>query len=158
VNYAINSFISWYKSNALITVPLSIGLVLILGFFVWYKSAQIFNGIGNMWFAIKMSAQGRQLQRELESADVQKKEIEKTLVELALSKKDLDAAKAETDQLKKVFNDQSKTAAEKVAEFQNAVADEPVHTPTDNVTTEGLCARAKAIGASAATTAALCGQ
>jgi hypothetical protein len=77
---------------------------------------------------------------------------------LAVAKKDLEVEKAETDRLKKVFNDQAKTAAEKVAEFKKAVADDPVHTPTDNVTTEDLCARAKAIGSSAATIAALCGQ
>jgi biopolymer transport protein ExbB/TolQ len=158
MNYAINSFVKWFKANALITIPLSVGLVLILGFFVWYKSAGILNALGNTWFAAKMSWQGRQLQKELDSAIEQKKEIDKTLLELAQSKQELTSVKAEKDRLEKVFNDQSKTAAEKVAEFRKAVADDPVHTPTDNVTTEDLCARAKAIGSSAATIAALCGQ
>jgi hypothetical protein len=158
MNYAINSFGKWFKANALITIPLTVGLVLILGFFIWYKSAGILNAFGNTWFAAKMSWQGRQLQKELDNAAEQKKEIEQTLLDLAVAKKDLEVEKAETDRLKKVFNDQAKTAAEKVAEFKKAVADDPVHTPTDNVTTEDLCARAKAIGSSAATIAALCGQ
>jgi biopolymer transport protein ExbB/TolQ len=158
VNYAINSFVKWFKANALITIPLTVGMVLILGFFVWYKSAGILNAFGNTWFAAKMSWQGRQLQKELDNAAEQKKEIEQTLLDLAVAKKDLEVEKAETDRLKKVFNDQAKTAAEKVAEFKKAVADDPVHTPTDNVTTEDLCARAKAINASAATITAVCGH
>lgn len=103
-----------------------------------------------------MSWQGRKVEAELESAAAQQKEIDKTLTEFAVAKKELEIAKAETDALKKVFNDHSKSAAEKVAEFKKAVADDPVRTPTDNVTSEDLCARAKAIGASAATIQSLC--
>jgi biopolymer transport protein ExbB/TolQ len=158
MNYAINSFVKWFKANALITIPLSVGLVLILGFFVWYKSAGILNALGNTWFAAKMSWQGRELKKELDSAAEQKKEIDKTLLELAQSKQELTSIKAEKDRLEKVFNDQSKTAAEKVAEFRKAVADDPVRTPTDNITTEDLCQRARALGASDATVSALCGN
>lgn len=158
MNYAINSFGKWFKSNALITVPVSVGLVLILGLVVWYKGSQVWNGIGNYLFHRQINAEQVRVQKELEGAAEQKRALEQTLIELAAAKRDLADVKAEKDRLEKIFNDQSKTAAEKVAEFKKAVADDPVHTPTDNVTTESLCARAKAIGSSAATVAALCEQ
>lgn len=103
-----------------------------------------------------MSWQERSVQKELESAAAQQKEIDQTLLELALAKQEKEAAKAETDRLKQVFHDQSKTAAEKVAEFKQAMANNPVTTPTDGITSEDLCARSKALGASAAVTATLC--
>lgn len=137
---------------------IGIALVVILIAFLWYKGTQVWNGIGNMWFAAKMSWQDKNVKKELDSAAEQKKVIEQTLREFADAKEELQTVKSEKDRLEKLFNDQSKTAAEKVAEFKKAVADDPVHTPTDNVTTEDLCARAKAIGSSAATISALCGQ
>lgn len=118
----------------------------------------LLNAAGNAIFAVKMSLQERNVQKELDSAVVQQKEIDKTLTELALAKQEKEAAKAETDRLKQVFSDQSKSAAEKVAEFKKSMADEPTHTPTDNVTTESLCERARTMGASAATVKALCGN
>ena len=135
---------------------MAIGVVIILASLIWWFQAKLWNGIGNAIFAAKMSWQEKNLQKELESAAAQQKEIDKTLTELALAKQEKEAAKAETDRLKKVFNDQSKTAAEKVAEFKKAMATEPVVTPTDGITSEDLCARSKALGASATVTAALC--
>jgi hypothetical protein len=76
--------------------------------------------------------------------------------EFAAAKAELEMVKAEKDRLEKIFNDTSKTAAEKVAAFKAAVSDDPRHTPTDNVTIGDLCARARAANASAATVAALC--
>lgn len=145
---------NWIKRSPIV----SGAVVVLLAIFIWYKGTQVWNGVGNMIFAAKMSWQGRQLKSELDSAADQKKEIDKTLTEFAVAKKELESVKAEKDRLEKVFNDQSKTAAEKVAEFNKAMADDPEHTATDNVTTESLCARAKAIGASAATVSAVCGQ
>lgn len=153
-NYMINSFLKWIKGNPII----AIGAVIILAILTWYFQTKIWNGIGNTIFAAKMTWQGRSVQKDLESAAAQQKEIDKSLTELAVRKKELEAVKAETDRLKNVFNDQSKTAAEKVAEFKKAVADDPVHTPTDNISSEDLCARARAIGASPTTVAAVCGQ
>ncbi|HSE25756.1 MAG TPA: hypothetical protein VLB68_29085 [Pyrinomonadaceae bacterium] len=153
-NLLINVVINWVKSHPIVwVIPGAI-----LAFFIWYKSTQLWNGIGNFVFATKMSWQGKELKKELDSAEAQKKEIDKTLTEYAVAKKELESIKVEKDRLEKVFNDQSKTAAEKVAEFRQSAASEPEHTATDNVTTESLCARARAIGASAATVAAVCGQ
>lgn len=152
MNYAINSLLKWFKSNPII----AIATVLVLAIFIWYFQAKLWNGVGNAIFAARMSWQNRSVQKELESAAAQQKEIDKTLTELAVAKKEVESAKAETDRLVKVFNDQSKTAAEKVAEFKKAMATEPVTTATDGITSEDLCARAKALGASASVTAALC--
>lgn len=154
MNYLINSLIKWLKGNPVITIAIAIVLVII----IWRFQAKLLNGFGNAIFAAKMSWQERSVQKELESAAVQQKEIDKTLTNLAVAKRELEITKAESDRLKQVFNDQSKTAAEKVAEFKKAMAAEPVTSPTDGITSEDLCARAKAIGASGATIAALCGQ
>lgn len=148
----INSLIKWLKSNPIIAA----GIVIILIVFIWWFQITVWNGIGNTIFAAKMTWQGRSVQKDLESAAAQQKEIDKTLTELALAKQEKEAAKAETDRLKQVFNDQSKTAAEKVAEFKKAMATQPVVTPTDGITSESLCERAKAVGASAATIQSLC--
>lgn len=150
----INSILKWAKSNPIIVV----GIVVILVIFIWWFQAKLWNGIGNAIFAAKMSWQERSVEKELESAAAQQKEIDKTLTELAVAKKELEITKAESDRLKQVFYDQSKTAAEKVAEFKQAMADNPVTTPTDGITSEDLCARSKALGASAAVTATLCRQ
>lgn len=152
MNYLLNS----------IPKPVQIGIVIVLGavlfFFLWYKGTQLWNGIGNFFFHRQINAERVKVQKELDDAVEQKKQFELTLQELAVAKKDYADAKAEKDRLEGIFNDQSKSAAAKVAAFKAAVADDPVNTPTDNVTTEDLCARAKAIGASAATVAAVCGR
>jgi biopolymer transport protein ExbB/TolQ len=158
MNYAINSFGKWFKANALITIPLSVGLVLILGFFVWYKSVGILNALGNAWFAAKMSWQGRQLQKELDSADVQKKEIEQTLIEFAKSKEALAAATKEREIREEIFNDKTKNAKEKVQAYEAAISAAPVRTDPTGVTVDDLCQRARAIGSSQATIDALCAR
>lgn len=142
----------------MVQVGIVFAVTLSLVLFLWYKGAQTWNGIGNFLFHRQINAERQRVIKDLESAAEQKKVLEQTLRELAEAKKDLETVKAEKDRLEKIFNDQSKTAAEKVAEFKKAVADDPEHSPTDNITTEDLCARAKAIGSSAATIAALCGQ
>lgn len=150
----INSVIKWLQGNPIIAA----GIVIILIAFIWWFQITLWNGIGNTIFAAKMTWQGRSVQKDLESAAAQQKEIDKTLTDLAVAKKELEITKAESDRLKQVFNDQSKTAAEKVAEFKKAMATQPVITSTDGITSESLCERAKAVGASAATVAALCRQ
>lgn len=154
MNWMNNSVIKWLKGNPIIAA----GIVIILIAFIWWFQITLWNGIGNTIFAAKMTWQGRSVQKDLESAATQQKEIDKTLTDLAVAKKELEITKAESDRLKQVFNDQSKTAAEKVAEFKKAMATQPVVTPTDGITSESLCERAKAVGASAATVAALCRQ
>ena len=156
MNNIINSILNKIPPvvQAGIVVVLIIGLVL----FIWYKGTQVWNGIGNFLFHRQINAERTKVSAELEAAAEQKKVLEQTLRDLAEAKKDLETVKAEKDRLEKVFNDQSKTAAEKVAEFKKSLADDPAHSPTDNITTEDLCARAKAIGSSAATISALCGH
>lgn len=138
---------------------LAIGVALILGLVIWFGGVtKAWNSIGNRLFARQMNAKRAEVQKELDDAAAQKKVLEQTLLEYKQAKEELTAVKAEKDRLEKIFNDKSKAASEKVAEFKAALADDPVHTSTDNITTDDLCARAKAIGSSAATIAALCGQ
>ena len=154
MNRLINDILNSIPKPILYVVGAGIAVLLLI--FVLYKGSVIWNGIGNAWFAAKMSWQGKKLQTELESAAETKKELEKTLGELSEAQRNYAEIKQEKDRLEKVFNDQSKTAAEKVAAFRSSVADDPQHTPTDSITNTDLCARAKAIGASAATIAAVC--
>lgn len=156
MNYLLNSTIG--KIPSPIRWAIGIALVGIIIFFLWYKGTQVWNGIGNYFFHRQINAERAKVQKELESAAEQKKELEKTLTELAVAKSELESVKAEKDRLEKVFNDTSKSASQKVAEFKKAVADDPIATPTDGITSEDLCARSKAIGASAATVAAVCGH
>jgi hypothetical protein len=135
-----------------------VGLVVILAILLVFKGQQVWNGIGNKIFEWKIGKKQEEVNKDLADAARQKVLLEQSLKELKAAKEELTAAKAETDRLKGIFDDSSKNSAQKVAEFKKAVSDNPVHTPTDNVTTEDLCARAKAIGSSPGTIAAVCGQ
>lgn len=157
MNHLINKGIGWYKSNALITIPATVGLVLILGFFIWYQGSHVWNGVGNMWFAAKMSWQQKNLQKELESVPAQKKALEETFIELAKSKEALAAATREREIREEIFNDKTKTAKEKLQIYESVMSAAPVHTDPSGVTTNDLCTRAKALGSSQPTIDALCG-
>lgn len=154
MNYVINSILKWIKVNPIIVI----GIVIILAIFIWYFQTKLWNGVGNLVFAAKMTWQEKNLQKELDSAAAQQKEIDQTLLELAKSKEALAAAKREREIAEKIFDDKSKTAKEKVAAYEAALQGAPVHTDSSGVTVNDLCARAKAIGASAATVASLCGN
>lgn len=103
-----------------------------------------------------MSWQGRQLQKELDSATEQKKEIEQTLIEFAKSKEALAAATKEREIREEIFNDKTKNAKEKVQAYEAAVSAAPVHTDPTNISTDDLCRRARSLGSSQATIDALC--
>jgi len=156
LNHLINSVLNKIPSS--VKVISGLAIVVILVFFLWYKGTQIWNGIGNWLFHRQINAEREKVQKELESAAEQKKALELTMREFAAAKAELEMVKAEKDKLVKVFNDQSKTASEKVAIFKAAVADDPRVTPTDGVTISDLCQRARTANASAATVTALCGQ
>jgi len=134
------------------------GVTVILLILLWLYATKGINGIQSFIFYKKANAEQAKINADLEKAKQQQAIIDQTLRDYKQAKADYDSVKAEKDKLEKVFNDQSKSAAEKVAAFKAALADDPVHTPTDNVTTDDLCARAKAIGSSPATITALCGQ
>lgn len=144
------------------TVPrlyLAVGavvLVVVLTLGWWFYGTRAWNGIGNWLFHRQINAERAKVQKDLDAAAETKKALEQTLFELAQSKKELVTVKAEKDRLEQVFNDKSKTASEKVAAFKAAVADDPISTPTDGVTVDALCQRARSTNASAATVAALC--
>ncbi len=146
---SIPNFIKW---------PIIAGFVLILGFFVVFKGQQVWNGIGNKIFEWKIGKKQADVNKDLADAAKQKAVLEQSLRELKEAKEELTTAKAETDRLKGIFNDSSKSSAAKVAEFNKAIADDPVSTPTDGITINDLCQRAKDSSASPATIAALCGQ
>lgn len=142
----------------LIKWPIIAGIVIILGIFVVFKGQQVWNGVGNKIFEWKIGKKQEEVNKDFAEAAKQKAALEQSLKELKAAKEELTAAKAETDRLKGIFNDSSKTSAAKVEAFRKAVADDPVHTATDGVTIDSLCERAKTSGSSAATVAALCGQ
>lgn len=148
----------WSTAHKLIVGVLSAGVLIIFVLFLWYRGTQIWNGIGNYFFHKQINAERVKVQKDLDDAAAQKQVLEQTLKELAEVKKDYADVKAEKDRLETFFNDQSKTAAEKVTAFKASLVDDPERTSTDNVTTESLCERARAIGSSPATIAALCGQ
>lgn len=152
MNYLLNSVLKWLKSNPIITIA----IVIVLAIFIWYFQTKLWNGVGNLVFAAKMSWQGRSVQKVLESAAAQQKEIDNTLLELAKSKEALAAAQREREIAEKIFDDKNSTAKEKVAAYEAAMQGAPVHTDPTGVTVSDLCTRAKAIGASAATVASLC--
>lgn len=138
---------------------LGVGIVVVFSLLMWFGVlTKAWNGLGNWLFSRQINAERVKVQKDLDKAAEQKKLLEQTLLEYKQAKEELVTVKAEKDRLEQVFNDKSKTATDKVAEFKAAAADNPVHTPTDNITSDDLCARAKAIGSSPATIAALCGQ
>lgn len=141
-----------------IKIAIGVGLAIILVLFLVFKGQQAWNGIGNKIFEWKIGKKQEDVNKDLADAAKQKVVLEQSLKELKQAKEELTAAKAETDRLKGIFNDSSKTSAAKVEEFRKAVADDPVHTPTDGITIDSLCERAKASNSSPATVAALCGQ
>jgi len=156
MNHLINSVLNKIPSPVKVIGGLALAVILI--FFLWHKGTQIWNGIGNWLFHHQINAEREKVQKELESAAEQKKALELTMLELATAKGELKVVKAEKDRLEKIFNDTSKTAAEKVAIFKAEVANDPKQTATDNITISDLCLRARAANASAATITALCGQ
>lgn len=143
---------------SIVKYPILVGLAILLILFVVFKGQTTWNHIGNKIFEWKIGRKQEEVNKDLADAARQKILLEQSLKELQQAKEELVTAKAETDRLKGIFNDSSKTSAAKVAEFKKAVSDDPVHTPTDNITTNDLCERAKVIGASPATIATLCGQ
>lgn len=149
----INSILKWLKANPIV----AIGIVIILVIFIWWFQTKLWNGVGNAIFAAKMTWQERSVQKELESAAAQQKEIDQTLLELAKSKEALAAAAKEREIAETIFNDKTATAKEKVAAYEALRNSTPIAGDTTNADLNSLCARAIKIGASAATTAALCG-
>lgn len=129
-------------------------VVLSIGWFVGFS--RVWNGIGNALFHRQINAERQKVDKELAEAAETKKALEQTLLEYGQAKKEIVTVKAEKDKLEQIFNDKSRTAQDKVAAFKAAVADDPVVTPTDGVTVDALCQRARSTNASAATIAALC--
>lgn len=149
---------AWISAqSAGMKIAAAFALIVLLSIGWWFYGAQVWNGIGNKVFEWKIGKKQEQVNKELADAAEQKKILEQTLFEYAQSKKELEAVKAEKDRLEQVFNDKSKTASEKVAEFKKIAGSEPEHTATDGVTLNELCERAKAAGASQSTINSLCG-
>lgn len=137
----------------------AIGAGIILSLFIWFGGiTKAWNGIGN-WIADRqIKAERVKVQKELDQAAEQKKVLEQTLLDYKQAKEELVAVKAEKDRLEQVFNDKSKSASDKVAEFKATISAPVVRANTDNITIDDLCARAKASDASAAVQSALCGN
>lgn len=156
MNYLLNSIIA--KIPTPIRWAIGIALIAIVLFFLWYKGTQLWNGIGNYFFHRQINSERAKVQKELDDAAAQKQELEKTLVEFAKAKEALAAASREREIREEIFNDKTTTAKEKLQIYQDVMSAAPVHTDPTGVTVSDLCERAKAIGSSAATIAALCGE
>jgi hypothetical protein len=137
---------------------LATGAAVILLLLLWYQGGRLWNGVGNYFFRREMNQARAEVQKQLDEAAAQKKELEHTLIQLDGAKKDLAAAETARAEMERVFNDKFKTAGEKVAAFRDSLSDAPVHTDTTGITTSALCERAKANNASPGTIAALCAQ
>lgn len=136
-----------------------VGLIVALGLMIWFGVlTKAWNGIGNFFFHRQANELSQEVKDQLAKAAEQKKALEQTLLELAKSKEDLAKATKAREEAEKIFNDSSKTAKEKVAAFEAAMSASPTPTDPRNVSTEDLCARAKAAGTDPAIIAALCGQ
>jgi F0F1-type ATP synthase membrane subunit b/b' len=146
------------STPSIVKWPIIVGLAIILTLFLIFRGQTMWNGIGNKIFEWKIGKKQTQVQKELDDAAKIKAELEQSYKDLKQAKEDRASAIEETDRLKGIFNDSSKTSADKVAEFKKAISDSPTHTPTDNITNNDLCERAKSIGASAETITALCQQ
>lgn len=131
-------------------------IILSLGWFVGFS--RVWNGIGNALFHRQINAKQAEVQKELDNAAKQKQALEQTLLELKQAKEDLARAKADRELAEKLFYDQSKTSAEKVAEYKKALATAPIVTDTSGITGDDLCARATASNSSPAIIAALCAK
>lgn len=142
---------------ALIKWAVGIGLAIILLIAFFQFGGSFANGIGNWLFRRQINAKQAEVQKQLDDAAKQKQALEQTLLELKQTKEAYAAAKAEADAARQIFYDQSKTSSAKVAEFKEILADTPTHTDPTGVTTDDLCARAKASSASEYVTKALCG-
>ena len=135
-------------------IIVAVSILIVIG--VWFYGAKAWNGIGNKVFEWRTGRKLEQVEKQLREAENQKRELEKTLLELKQAKEDLAVATKARQQAEEIFNDSSKTSAEKVAAFKDALRDDPVRTDTTGITTESLCERAKAAGADAAVVSALC--
>lgn len=136
----------------------AIALVIALTLGWWFYGTRVWNGIGNWMFHRQINAERSKVDKELQDAAKQKQALEQTLLELKQAKEDLAQAKADRELAEKLFYDQSKTSAEKVAEYKKALATAPTHTDTTGITGDDLCARASASNSSPAIIAALCAK
>jgi uncharacterized protein YlxW (UPF0749 family) len=132
------------------------GLVIVIIILIWLYGTRVWNGVGNYLFHRQANQMSEEVQKKLAQAEEQKKELEKTLLELKQAKDDLAKAQKAREEAEKAFDDKSKTASQKLDAFKKAMSDAPVHTDTTGVTTDDLCARAKANGSDPAVIAALC--
>lgn len=137
---------------------LAAGALIVILILLFFYGAKAWSGIGNYFFHREIAAAKVEVQSQLDKAAEQKKELEKTLLELDQAKKDLAVASHAREEAEKVLNDKSKTAQEKVAAYKATLADAPIRTDTTGITTSDLCQRAKDQGASEAVVSALCGR
>lgn len=135
-------------------IIVAVSVLILIG--VWFYGAKAWNGIGNKVFEWRTGKKLEQVEKQLKEAENQKKELEKTLLELKQAKEDLAVATKARQQAEAIFNDSSKTSAQKVEAFKDTLGEPPVRTDTTGITTDSLCERAKATGAAAAVISALC--
>lgn len=140
----MNKAVSWYKANALITVPVSIGLVLLFALVIWYKGTQFTNRVSNWWYSRGTTAAHEDIDRLKGDATAAKQVAEEALKELALEKERYKAEKEKRELAETLLADKSKTANEKLRIYDEAIKKAP--TVSGPASVDDLCRRALAAG------------
>lgn len=140
----INAFMSWYKANALITIPLTVGLVLLLALGAWYKGAQLSNAIGNWWYSRGTQSAHEDIDRLKGDAAAAKEVAAEALKELALEKERYKAEREKRELAEQLLLDRGKTTNEKLKLYEEAINKAPAISGPASV--DDLCARARAAG------------
>jgi len=131
-------------------------LVVVFLIFAWLFLTRGMNAVKDFVFWRQANQKQQEVNTKLAKAEEQQKALDITLQEYAKSKEALAAAKKESEIREKIFNDNSKTASQKVAAYKDALSAAPTVTDPVGVSTDDLCQRAKAIGGSSQLIAALC--
>jgi chromosome segregation ATPase len=135
-------------------VGIGLAIILLVAFFQFGGSLS--NRIGNWIFSRQINAKQAEVQKQLDEAAEQKKALEQTLLDLKEAKEDLAEATKQRELAERIFSDQSKNSAEKVAEYKKALAATPTRTDTTNITVSDLCKRAMEANSRPELIAALC--
>lgn len=132
------------------------GLVCLLFLVLWLWATKGVNGISNFFFWRQANAKLAKVNADLEDSKKKQAIIDQTLKDLAASEQRVAEAEKARIEAERIFKDATKTAKEKVAAYEAAMRDNPVHTDPAGVTTDDLCARAKTANSNPDLIRALC--
>lgn len=148
----------WISASPL-RLLISAALIGVLLLVSWLYITKGINGVSNFFFWRAANKKQAQVEQQLkDAADAKQAQIDQTLRDLAAAKATLVEKIAAADAARKVFEDADKTSKEKVAALEAILSAPAVHTDPTGLTTDDLCARAKAANSNPGLIAALCAQ